>query len=286
MQDSFVPSAAQLALSTLFESHTFALDQALYWIAKDEGASGAGCTNGSNNLHDPSDLISQLDQLARQIHLPDPTDILDAICRINHHLFFTLGFCGDTEDYYHPHNSQIHKVLERKRGLPILLGVLYIEVARRLGIQVQGIGFPRHFLIRPTDALRPFYIDPFDKGNILTEEDLLAWHEHWGIEQPFDDCVLPSSPQCIVLRMCHNLFYAHNRLQNFEGMLRSIERIMTLQPNLTELHRTRSVVLGRMHRYTESKDALELYMLYNPEAKDISECQRDVAILKQLAKNS
>ena len=271
MNSSFKPSDAQLALQSVCVQSQIQLDDALYWIAKDE---------------DPTvseSILDQLDVLASQIHLPDPNDILDSICRINHHLFTTLGFSGNTEDYYHPYNSQIHKVLERKCGLPISLGVLYIEVARRLNIEVQGIGFPKHFLIQPTKCTsRPFYIDPFDKGNILTEEDLRFWHEHWGIDQSFKQCLKPSSNHEIVLRMCHNIFYAHNRLRNFEGMLRSLERLMILQPDLTRLHRTRSVVLGQMHRYPESVDALELYMLCHPDAQDIPECQQDVLLLKQL----
>ena len=82
--------------------------------------------------------------------------------------------------------------------------------------------------------------------------------------------------------MCHNLFYEHKRLGHSEGMLRSLERLMVLQPELTELHRTRSVVLGRLKRYAESIEALELYMLYNPETEDILECQHTLVLLHQL----
>ncbi len=274
MHFSFQPSKAQQALASVCLQDTIPLDEALYWIAQDE------------DPHTPNDTLAQLDQIANQIHLPDPSDVLDSIVRINHHLFYTLGFQGDTEDYYHPRNSQIHQVLARKRGLPILLGVLYIEIAKRLHIPVQGIGFPRHFLVQPTTAVRPFFIDPFDKGNILNEEDLRFWHEQWGITEPFEECIQPSSSLCIVLRMCHNLFYAHRRLQQNEGMLRSLERMMVLQPKMTQLHRTHSIVLGHMKRFSASIEALEQYMLYHPEAPDIVECQQEMAVLKKLASKS
>ena len=257
MQSPFKPTKAQNALQSLCVSESPSLDLAMHWIALDEDAST------------PDSLIQQLDELAEGIQLRNPTDTLDCVCRINQHLFHTHGFSGDTEDYYHPQNSMLHRVLKRKRGLPIVLGAIYIEVAKRLGIEIEGIGFPRHFLIQPANAPRPFFIDPFDAGNILVEEDLQSWHEIWGIEQSFEECIKPSSTKSIVLRMCHNLFYAHKRLGQCEGMLRSLERLILLQPTVTELHRTRSVILGKMQRYDEAIDALELYMLCNPESPDI-----------------
>lgn len=271
MQSPFQPTEAQLALQALHASDSLSLDQALYWIAKDEDTST------------PDTLLTQLDELASGIHLRNPTDILDSVCRINQHLFHTHQFSGDIEDYYHPQNSMLHCVLQRKKGLPIVLGAIYIEVAKRLGIEIEGIGFPRHFLIQPAGASRPFYIDPFDAGNILVEEDLRSWHEIWGIEQSFEECVQPSSTQSIVLRMCHNLFYAHKRLGQCEGMLRSLERLMILQPTVTELHRTRALILGKMQRFNEAIDALELYMMCHPESPDIKDCQHTLLLLRQLA---
>ena len=145
------------------------------------------------------------------------------------------------------------------------------------------IGFPKHFLVQPVECgSRTFFIDTFDDGNILLKGDLLSWHQQWQIDVPFEECIQPSSNRQIILRVCHNLFYAHNRLQNNEGMLRSIERLMILEPKLTELHRTRSVVLGRLRKYAESIEALEDYMLFHPNASDIVDCQREVEMLRQL----
>ena len=135
MQSSFQPSEAQIALQDLCASDIIPLDEVMHWIAKDDDPNA------------PDDSIERLDTLAAGIHLPNPSDTLDVVCRINQHLFHKHCFSGDTEDYYHPQNSLIHKVLARKKGLPIVLGVIYIEVAKRLDIEIQGIGFPRHFLI-------------------------------------------------------------------------------------------------------------------------------------------
>ena len=95
---------AQLALQALCASNSVPLDEVLYWIAKDE------------DPQTPDTLLEQLDDIAAGIHLRPQSDMLDAICRINQHLFHTLGFSGDTEDYYHPQNSMLHRVLAAKRS--------------------------------------------------------------------------------------------------------------------------------------------------------------------------
>ena len=266
-------SKSQQVLYNLCTQEQIPLDQALLSIAQDEDPSA-----NESALH-------RLDAMAAQIHIPNPNDLLDSISRLNHYFFQEHRFSGDQEDYYNPQNSLIHKVIERKKGLPILLSIVYMEIARRLGIELYGIGFPRHFLIQPANSdSGTFYIDTFDNGNILLKGDLLDWHQQWEIDVPIETCVEPNSNRVIILRVCHNLFYAHNRLQNNEGMLRSIERLMILEPNLTELHRTRAVILGRLRRYAESIESLEHYMLFHPEANDISDCQREIEILRQLLK--
>ena len=266
-------SEPQQELFALCSLNPIPIDRALFLIAKDE---------------DPlinEQTIQQLDLIAQRIHIPDVNNVLDSISRLNHYFFVEEGFTGDTDDYYNPQNSLLHKVIERKKGLPILLSLLYMEIARRLGLDLQGIGFPKHFLIRSADyGSRRFYIDTFDEGNILLEGDLRSWHQKWSIDLPFDECILPSSNRSILLRVCNNLFYAHNRLHNNEGMLRSINRLMVLEPEFTQLHRTRSVVLGKLRRYEDSLNALQNYMLFHPEASDLGDCQREVEILLQLSK--
>ena len=141
MQSPFQPSEAHTALQALCNSDIIPLDEVLHWIAKDEDPNA------------PDDSLERLDSLAAGIHLPNPSDTLDVICRINQHLFHKHRFSGDTEDYYHPQNSLIHKVLARKKGLPIVLGVVYIEVAKRLGIEIQVNWFPQTFS-NPTSEYR------------------------------------------------------------------------------------------------------------------------------------
>ena len=108
---------------------------------------------------------------------------------LRRHLFGTEGFRGDDEDYYDPANSLLHRVLERRRGIPITLSVVTMEVGRRIGLAIDGIGMPGHFLVRHEDTL----FDPFDRGAVLDATR-------------FDAEVLePVGPIAIIARMLANL---------------------------------------------------------------------------------
>ncbi|MBA2678305.1 MAG: hypothetical protein H0U76_07930, partial [Ktedonobacteraceae bacterium] len=125
-----------------------------------------------------------LDELARRVRtllalpepeislqLPDDIKPLVVIDALNKVLFDEQGFHGDHDDYYNPDNSFLNKVLERRTGIPITLSLLYIEVGRRVGIQIDGIGFPYHFMVRHRWDQSVIYIDPFGGGTLLTEKD-------------------------------------------------------------------------------------------------------------------
>ena len=102
------------------------------------------------------------------------------------------GFCGDAENYDDPDNSMLDLVLARRRGLPILLSVVYIEVARRADIPIAGVGFPGHFIVAHFGARPPLLMDPFHRGAILSAD---GGHE----------VVRPSAPHEIAMRMLNNL---------------------------------------------------------------------------------
>ena len=107
----------------------------------------------------------------------------------NEYLFGELGFRGNEEDYYNPANCCLNRVLETKRGMPITLSIVYIEIARRLAKQVSGVGLPGHFVVRYDDPAYSAIIDPFHGGAILDAqqccqlaqvESLDAWDARCG----------------------------------------------------------------------------------------------------------
>ena len=166
--------------------HDIALDEAAFLIA----------------AHDhPVDVDAQLrslDALAFDIGDVDAP----ALAR---ELFVARGFAGNTIDYGDPRNSYLDVVLDRRLGLPITLSVLMIEVGRRIGLELFGVGMPGHFLVGADGS----YIDPFHEGAFLTAEDARALYEQHQPGPPFTSGFLaPVGPRAVLARMLANLVHS------------------------------------------------------------------------------
>jgi regulator of sirC expression with transglutaminase-like and TPR domain len=161
-------------------------------------------------------------------------------------LFGELGFRGNTDDYYDPRNSFLAEVLTRKVGIPISLSVLYLEVARRLGIPAAGVAFPGHFLVRVDDARETLILDPFGGGAALDRsalEALLARAS--GPDARLDEVSLaPASKRAILIRMLNNLAGIYGRAGDSFQSLEVLERIAVLDPSDTQI----AVSLERLRR--------------------------------------
>ena len=147
---------------------------------------------------------ARLDRLATQCG--EPT--LDGVRRL---LFRDLGFTGDSGDYYDPANSLLPSVLDRRRGLPITLAVVMIEIGRRVGAPLDGVGMPGHFLVR--DRVLPgVFIDPFHGGTVLDAAGCETLFCNLT-KMPFDPAYLDPTPApAILARMVANLVNAYRRL--------------------------------------------------------------------------
>lgn len=154
-------------------------------------------------------------------------------------LFERLGFCGNTDDYYDPRNSFLADVLDRRTGIPISLSVLYLEVARRLGVLAQGVNFPGHFLVRVAIEDAWLFLDPFTGGRALTPADL----ETLLRKTTTPDAVLePSviaaaSKRQIVSRMLVNLAGIYGRQGDLVRSLDVLERLAVLEPSNPRIQR-------------------------------------------------
>ncbi len=125
---------------------------------------------------------------------------------LRRHLFEVLGFRGNTRRYADPRNSFLNDVLDRRTGIPIALAVVTMEVGRRVGLQLQGVGMPGHFLVRH-DADPPTLIDPFGGGRLLGERECEGlFRKVHGAYAPFDPSLLTTAgPRAILTRMLANL---------------------------------------------------------------------------------
>ncbi len=258
------PSAAADGLRALLAvgGEHARLDRAVALLAADEDPTA-----------DPDSVVASLDDLASRLHLPRGATTVEAVARVNTHLFGRLGFAGDLSSYDDPRNSLLHRVVERRKGLPILLSVLYMEVARRAGLPVDGVGFPGHFVVRPRDADPPFYVDPFHEGAVVRFDTLRDRLVHLVPEANRDAALRerflgPTGVRQILLRMTNNLRASYLRRADGLGVLRCLERLLLLQPDEPSLRRDRGLLFLDLGFVDAGVHALETYLERHPDVPE------------------
>lgn len=179
--------------------------------------------------------LRHLDELAglvrRRLEVA-PRDALTPIRVLNQVLFEELGFCGNEQDYYDPRNSFLNEVMDRRTGIPISLSVVYMEVARRLGVLVHGVGFPGHFLLRFDCSGATVIIDAFGQGQTLDASDLEALLARTAPDLELEASMLaPCSKRQILLRMLTNLAGIYETRDDVLRSLEVVERMSALYPD-------------------------------------------------------
>lgn len=217
-------------------------------------------------------LVRQLDDFARGVRMPPVCPLPEAIARINLHLFDGEGFSPAEEDYGHPESSLLDRVLQRRRGLPILLCVVYMEVARRVGVTLEGVGFPGHFLVSPRDAEPRFFLDPYHRGRVLDTARLRAQLDRLrrrpiGLPE-LQLALRPVDTRHIQIRMNNNLKGAYLRNDDIDGAIRSSVRMLAVEPHLQGEQRELALMRVHQGRAHEAIDGLQRYLEAFPDAPE------------------
>jgi regulator of sirC expression with transglutaminase-like and TPR domain len=191
---------------------------------------------------------------------------------INHRLFNELGYAGNHAEYYDPRNSYMNEVLTRRLGNPISLALVQMEVARRLGIPLDGISFPGHFLVRlPVDD-GVLVMDPFNRGRPLNADELRQRaRPHFGEDVPDDalmEILSPASPRAILVRMLRNLHALYTENGDWARAVRCADRILRLLPDNAEALRDRGLGYSELGHQTAAHRDLGRYLQLYPEADD------------------
>jgi len=197
------------------------------------------------------------------------------------------GFRGNAAAYDDPRNSMLSCVLDRRTGIPITLSIVVMEVARRVGLPLEGVGLPGHFVVRFPDATSRMFIDSFDGGRILDLRDCVALVErHTGGRITWtDDFLAPVPPKAILKRVLVNLKNALSHSKNYPAALTAIELQLKLDPfDPTEL-RDRGILFARLHRYDRAIADLEAYLERSPDASDVKQIRDTVLRYLREARN-
>lgn len=242
-------------------------EHAAIWIARD----------AHGNLQ-PRDVLAQLDALASDFE-PERLSDLDATeqaTALVHHVALRHGFTGNDKTYYDAENSYLDSVLRRKQGIPISLAVVYLAVARRVGIRAFPVGFPGHFLVRVGDAA-PAYVDPFE-GRILGQGDLLSLlGRALGPDSTMKaEYLMPVSLSQVTQRMLLNLKRLHEGQRDYARALLVCDRLVELAPT-PELRRDRGLFALRLGAHRVATTDLAHYLLKRPNAKDAKDVRAALA---------
>ncbi len=155
---------------------------------------------------------------------------LDTFMKMRSYLFSDLGFLGNREDYYNPNNSFLTKVIDYRKGIPITLSVLMLLLGKRLGLILNGIGMPMHFLVQYDDGSRMFFVDAFNSGIIITRDQCRLMLSSSGIKLK-PEMLSPVSPRDILERMWRNLYLAYQQQGDEIETARVAEIISFINPN-------------------------------------------------------
>ena len=226
--------------------------------------------------------IQELERHVRQIKNTVADDAGEDVrlAALNRYLFEEQGFHGSRTDYDNRSNSYLNEVLDDREGLPITLSVLYIEIAKRLGLNVVGIGMPRHFLSRHEPKIgSPQLIDAFDRGRLLTAEDARAKFEELS-DSPWKDSFLDSiTPQATLERILRNLFGAASETHEVERMLRYTDAILVISPDSGPDHMYRGILSYQSERWQQARSEVEWLTNHdsNVSRADIEKLARAIA---------
>lgn len=198
------------------------------------------------------------------------------VAAINHHLFNELGYSGNHDAYYDPRNSYLNEVVTRRLGNPISLALVQMDVCRRLGLPLEGISFPGHFLVRLPVEEGVLVMDPFNGGRPLGVDELRERaRNNLGGETP-DDQVLaqildPAPARAILMRMLRNLYGVYAEREEWDRAARSADRILKLAPEQSEALRDRGLAYLRLDHLAGARADLSLYLRREPDAADAAQ---------------
>jgi regulator of sirC expression with transglutaminase-like and TPR domain len=222
---------------------------------------------------DTTAYLARIDELEIAVtkHLTgDESGPHRSIAALNYVLFQKCAFRGNRDDYFDAKNSFLNEVIDRRIGIPITLSVLYMEVARRIGLPLLGVGFPGHFLVKYLGDREEIVIDPFNGGDIRTPDSLQQLLAGlYGKPVALSPQLLdPVTKRQILRRMLNNLKFIYLRQRDLVKALAALDRMTIAEPNLAEDLRERGQVYLALEYFPQAKTDFESYLRLAPDAPD------------------
>lgn len=234
--------------------------------------------------------LERIDEMGAVLRRRLRSDIstTEALIALNRYVFEELGFSGNTDDYYDPRNSYLNDVIERRVGIPITLAVVYIEIGRRIGLSLQGVSFPTHFLVKCALRDGAIILDPYARGASLGVDDLQARLRSVSEGIELDPTLVaslltPAAPADIFARMLRNLRAIHLERGEHLKALCASNRILALQPDAADEYRERGELYDKLECFRAALADFRHYLKLNPQARDSDKVARRMAELEPIA---
>jgi len=262
-----VPTPLDYFASLVQSDNDFALFEAAVSIAQDEYPE-----------LDVQSVIGDVDQLVSRVKRRIPADAapLQKLRIFNQFFFNDLNFGGNVNDYYDPDNSYMNALLRTRRGIPISLAVLWMELAQGLGLSVRGVGFPGHFMVKVNLPMGQAVIDPMtgiSLGREELSERLDPYRRRSGLvdefEVPLGLYLQAATPRDIIARMLRNLKEIYRTQEDWQRMLAVQERLIVLLPESWPEYRDRGLAHAELGNTDNAVADLECYLVHAENLVDV-----------------
>ena len=228
-------------------------------------------------------VLAEVDALGRRVHqrLPADASASHKLRTLTRYFHTELGFAGNVNNYYERSNSYIHHVLATRRGIPISLAVIFLELAGQLGLRAQGVSFPGHFLVKLRVGAGEVVLDPFTGQSLSRsrlDEFLHTYRQSSGLpddtELPLELFLQAAAPRQILARMLRNLKEIHRAADDLPRLLAVQQRLVLLLPGDPAERRDRGLLMEALGHWSAAADDLASYLREQPEAPDASVLRR------------
>ena len=273
------PTPLQYFATLVADDETLPLLEAAACLAQDEYPDG-----------DVQQVLDSVDQLAQRLRrrLSPDADPLQRLRMLNQFFFKDLGFAGNVNHYHDPDNSYLHVVLRTRRGIPVSLAVLWLELAQGLRLKARGINFPGHFLVKVNLPAGQVVIDPFSGESLSREalsERLLPYQQSRGMVGEFEVrmglYLQSATPRDILVRMLRNLKDLHRSQADASRLLAVQERLVILLPDHWPEWRDRGLAHAELGNTREAVADLERYCAETDDALDRDLIEQRIQALRR-----
>jgi regulator of sirC expression with transglutaminase-like and TPR domain len=219
---------------------------------------------------DIEQYIQKISQMGRTLKestndVKNPTYLVSIL---NEFLFENQGFIGEIDDYYNPKNNFLNEVIDKKSGLPITMSILYVELAKFIGLDLKIIGFPSHVLVKYNEEM---ILDPFNDGRLLDIDDLQEildrnFDGQLEFEPEFLDEI---KPEQVLVRLARNLKNSYFQSYANEKALKCVNMTLAIEPESAEDVRDKGILEEKLFNYDIALKYLNQYLEINPNAEDV-----------------